>query len=139
MPTSRHRHLMFHCYWFPCLSPQTLLYKCFSKGRTGWNRDSAESRSSQSRFFSAVVRRKREKKTISNYTGSGTPFSAEYRRGPSKRAKISQSCAFQTVMCKSITYRSFLKMQSPIQYVGFQMIYFYRFSGDDNDSENSSE
>lgn len=55
MPTSRHHHLMFHCYWFLCLSPQTLLYKCFSKGRKGWNSGSARSHSSQSRFFSAAV------------------------------------------------------------------------------------
>lgn len=53
-PTSRHRHLMFHCYWFLCPTPQTLLYKCFSKGRTGWNCGSARSHSSQSRFFSAA-------------------------------------------------------------------------------------
>lgn len=74
MPTSRHHHLMFHCYWFPCLSPQTLLYKCFSRGRTGWNCGSARSHSFQSHFFSAVVKhgkeRKNPKQNINSYTGS---------------------------------------------------------------------
>ena len=54
-PTSRHRHQMSHCYLSPCLSPQTLPCKCFSKGRIGWNFDSARSHSFQSHFFSAVV------------------------------------------------------------------------------------
>ena len=46
---------MSHCYLSPCLSPQTLPCKCFSKGRIGWNFDSARSHSFQSHFFSAVV------------------------------------------------------------------------------------
>ena len=46
---------MFHSYLSAYLSPQTLLCKCFSKGRTGWNFDSARSHSSQSHCFSAAL------------------------------------------------------------------------------------
>lgn len=41
MSTSRHRHLMFRCYWSLCRSPPPLLYQCSSKGRRGRNCDSA--------------------------------------------------------------------------------------------------
>jgi hypothetical protein len=53
---------MFHCYLFPCLSPQILPYKHFSKGRKGWNCGSARSHSFQSHFFSAVVGMGKKKK-----------------------------------------------------------------------------
>ena len=55
MPIFRHCHQMSHCYLSPCLSPQTLLCKRSSKGRIGWNFDSARSHSSQSRFLSVAL------------------------------------------------------------------------------------
>ena len=55
MPTCRHCHQMSHCCLSPCLSPQTLLCKRSSKGRIGWNFDSARSHSSQSRFLSVAL------------------------------------------------------------------------------------
>ena len=55
MPTFRHCHQMSHCYLSPCLSPQTLFCKWSSKGRIGWNFDSARSHTSPKCFFSAAL------------------------------------------------------------------------------------